>query len=88
MGLDLFAHAHVLREHNAAVLLCFNLGSAPETRTVRLDLGKLGITAVEAIEGGTATRESDTIVTLQVEIPPRSPALVEINTAGSGGTPQ
>ena len=79
VGIDLLTHLHVLAGGGAAVALLFNLNGEPETRTVRLDLPRLGLGTVDRVSGAQVERDSATSVVLRLEIPPLSPALVELN---------
>jgi hypothetical protein len=88
VGIDMFTHLHVLADRNAAVAVLFNLGQEPQTRTVTLDLPRLGLNSVSTVEGGALARGADGSMTLTVEVAPLSPALVELNgvipNTGSG----
>jgi hypothetical protein len=80
VGIDLLTHVHVLRDRNAAVALCFNLSSEPQTYTVTLDPARLGLQSLHSAEGGALAHGADGSRTLTVEIPPLSPLLVELNS--------
>jgi hypothetical protein len=88
VGIDTLTHLHVLPQRNAAVALCFNLDGEPQTRTIPLDLPRLGLTSLESAAGGTLFCAADGSLTLSVTVPPLSPKLVELNiataTAGPG----
>ena len=88
VGIDLHTHLHLLADRNAAVLLLFNLSSAPETRTVRLDLPLLGLGTIDRVSGARVERDTGTSVVLQLEIPPLSPALVGLNIEDEGTASQ
>ncbi len=79
VGIDPLTHVHVLPGSGAAVALFFNLSNEPHTRTVALDLPRLGLAALTKVEGGALAPAADGALTLTVEIAPLSPALVELN---------
>jgi len=81
VGIDPLSHLHVLPGGAAAVALFFNLSNEPHTRTVALDLSRLGLASLTEIEGGVLVRDADGKLTLTVEIAPLSPALVELNVS-------
>jgi hypothetical protein len=84
VGLDPLTHLHVL--DGGAVAVLFNLSGEPERRAVRLDLPRLGLGALERVRGAQVERDSATSVVLLVEIPPLSPALVELDAEAAPPT--
>ena len=83
IGIDLFTHAHVLPERNAAIVVLFNVTGAAETRTVALDASKLGLTSIDRAEGGRLERGATGDTVLIVELAPLSPVLVELYSSAS-----
>jgi hypothetical protein len=79
VGLDPFAHVHVLPERDAAVVVLFNLTSQPVTRSVDVGLRALGLTGVRSARGADVSTQNDRLQ-FALEVPPLSPMLVEINT--------
>jgi hypothetical protein len=80
IGIDLFAHAHVLKDSQAAVVNLFNLTSKPIKRTIRFSPEKLGLDAIASVScGGAAAESTGDGSEFVFEIPPMSPLLVEIN---------
>jgi hypothetical protein len=79
VGLDRMAHGHVLDDRGAAVLVLFNLSSQPERRTIAVPLAELGISVIRSGRGADV-RTLDDQLQVEVEMPPLSPHLVELNT--------
>jgi hypothetical protein len=79
IGIDPFTHMHVLQDRNAAVALLFNLSGESLTRTVALDMARIGLHSLNVVKGGALARGADGNWTLTVEIAPLSPTVVELN---------
>ena len=86
IGGDETLHLHTLPDRSGGVLLVFNLGDKPVTRTVRVPLNTLKLktsSALPVITGATGLVDGDALL-LKVELRPESPALIEI---GVGSIP-
>ncbi len=79
VGIDTFTHVHVLPERNAAVVLLFNLSGEAQERTVQLDATRLGLRAIDRVEGGQTEGALGAHATVHVTVPPLSPLLLEVN---------
>jgi hypothetical protein len=82
IGLDQFAHVHVLKDEDAAIAVLFNLTSETQLREIDLSAKRLGLSAVAATSAGRTLEPSDGGSTYRVEIPPMSPLLIELNVVG------
>ena len=80
VGIEPTVHCHVLPEEQAAVFVLFNLGSEPAMQEVCVPLGDISLCAVHFARGAEVRVEA-TRLRFEVEIPPLSPWLVEINTS-------
>jgi hypothetical protein len=83
IGVDQFAHAHVLPERDAAVIVLFNLTGQPVTRRIDIPVERLGLSDVRSAQGA-AARVEDGHLRFDATVPALSPLLVELNTT----TPQ
>lgn len=79
IGAETFVHGHVLPERGAVVFTLFNLGSAPVHRSVSLSAADLGISSISSCTGA-EVRLADGYLVFEVDVPPLSPLLVEVNT--------
>jgi hypothetical protein len=89
IGLDVLTHLHVLERSGSAVLTAYNLGAGRAQRTVAIDPAQVRIPA----SGAHASPGSDGLVkatveggrlVLDLDLPPLSPAVIEIgNCDGS-----
>jgi hypothetical protein len=79
VGIDRFTHLHVLDE-GGAVLTAFNLTARPVRRPVRLALADLGLGSAPAVTGAPFA-VADGVVTIDLDLPPLSPLVVEIDTS-------
>ncbi|MBX3069250.1 MAG: hypothetical protein KF883_01980 [Thermomicrobiales bacterium] len=82
IGIDLYAHLHVIQAEQAAVAVLFNMTSEPMVREVRVPASQLGVRAPIMARDGATLTTGDGIATLTVEIPPLSPRVVELAWAG------
>jgi len=80
VGLDPVTHLHVLDADGGAVLTAFNLTASDVRRSVRLNVAELGVRGAPEVLGAPA-RVVDGALTVDLELPPLSPLVVEINTA-------
>jgi hypothetical protein len=79
-GIDRCTHLHVLDEGGGAVLTAFNLTARPVRRPVRLALADLGLGSAPAVTGAPFA-VADGAVTIDLDLPPLSPLVVEIDTS-------
>jgi hypothetical protein len=79
VGLDRFAHAHVLPERNAAVIALFNLNGETVERRLELPLERLGLENVQSVRGA-EVQMGPAGPRLTARLPALSPLVVEINT--------
>jgi len=79
IGIDQFAHFHVIANENAAIGVLFNMSGSTEAREITLSTSRLGLTSIDRVSTGTISRREGGEVTIHVEIPPMSPLLMEIN---------
>jgi hypothetical protein len=84
VGLDLQTHLHVLDEAGGAVLTAFNLSGTPVRRSVRLTAAELPLGPAPVVTGAPATL-TDGVLTIDLELPPLSPLVVEIGIDTGGG---
>jgi hypothetical protein len=84
VGIDRFTHLHVLDRgpdgDGGAVLTAFNLTADPVRRTVRLVLADLGLGSAPEVTGAPASL-ADEVLTIDLDLPPLSPLVVEIDTS-------
>jgi hypothetical protein len=81
VGIDRFTHLHVLDGDGGAVLTAFNLTASPVRRTVRLPLAELALGDAPAVTGAPFAL-TDGELTIDLDLPPLSPLVVEIGTSG------
>ena len=82
-GIDRLTHLHVLDE-GGAVLTAFNLTGSPVRRTVRITAAELALGEAPSVDGAPATLDHGEL-TIDLDLPPLSPLVVEIGTPGSRG---
>jgi hypothetical protein len=80
VGIDRLTHLHVLDE-GGAVLTAFNLTGSPVRRTVRIIAAEMALGAAPAVDGSPATLDHGEL-TIDLDLPPLSPLVVEIGTPG------
>ncbi|HEX4257685.1 MAG TPA: hypothetical protein VH089_21505 [Streptosporangiaceae bacterium] len=79
VGIDRFTHLHVLDE-GGAVLTAFNLTASPVRRTVAITPAQLEVAAAPQVAGAPSTL-ADGVLTIDLDLPPLSPLVVEIDTS-------
>ena len=86
VGLDLETHLHVLDDGpgGGAVLAAFNLTGTVVRRSVRLTAAELPLGPAPVVTGAPATL-TDGVLTIDLELPPLSPLVVEIGIDTGGG---
>ena len=81
IGIDRFTHLHAL-DGAGAVLTAFNLTAGPVRRTVSITPAELALSPAPEVTGAPSAL-SGGVLTIDLELPPLSPLVVEIGTAGA-----
>jgi hypothetical protein len=82
VGIDRFTHLHALDGDGGAVLTAFNLTASPVRRTVRITPVEMALGPAPEVTGAPFAL-ADGELTVDLDLPPLSPLVVEIDTAGS-----
>ncbi|MBN1490554.1 MAG: discoidin domain-containing protein [Phycisphaerae bacterium] len=80
-GLDEMTHLHVLPGRPGGILVAFNLTTSPVQRDVSIDLHPLNMAEITPRVTGAAARVQSGRLELSLQIPARSPLVVEIGPA-------
>ena len=77
-GIDEYTHVHTISDENAAVINLFNVTQEEVRKVVEVDISQVGLKSVESVDGAEG-RKTDAGFLFEIQIPPMSPKLVNIN---------